>query len=303
MEVNCKKLADLKGHSGPVYALCVGDKPNTIFSGGADQFVARWNLQNLEQDAFAAKFPASVYSIYYHADQNLLLVGTSNGTVHFVDLESKKEIKAMLHHTGPIFQILYSQPSDCFYFSSADGSVSVVSANNLQLLHRKIISDKKIRCLAIDLRSQQLIAGDGNGVIVVMNINDLQVVQQIQAHTSSVNALCFTPDGTRLLSGGKDAHLNFWTTKNYTLEKTVPAHNFAVYSIQFNPQLSLFATASRDKTVKLWSLNQLQPLLRINKENWDGHAYSVNSILWIANENKLVSAGDDRLLKIWELTN
>ena len=103
------------------------------------------------------------------------------------------------------------------------------------------------------------------------------------------------------MSGGKDAHLNFWDVKSYSLLKSVPAHNFAIYDITFSPDHKLFATASRDKTLKIWDFKTMELLVRINKENFDGHVNSVNKLYWSTFNDYLISAGDDKSLIIWKI--
>lgn len=112
----------------------------------------------------------------------------------------------------------------------------------------------------------------------------------------------YSPDAKTLVSGGRDAHLNFWNVSDYTLIKSVPAHNFAIYDIVFSPDKSLFATASRDKTIKIWDAKTSDFLLRINIENSNGHTYSVNKLLWTSFNNYLISAGDDRKIRIFEIS-
>ena len=67
----------------------------------------------------------------------------------------------------------------------------------------------------------------------------------------------------------------------------------------FSPDGTYFATASRDKTVKIWKTENRQLLLRINKEQQDGHLNSVNKVVWT--EQGLVSTGDDRAIILWEI--
>ena len=122
------------------------------------------------------------------------------------------------------------------------------------------------------------------------------------AHEFSVNLVKYHPNGKYLLSGGRDAHLKIWDIKNdYELVKSIPAHNYAIYSIAFSPDNKLFATASRDKTFKLWDAENFDFLLRVNKENFDGHVNSVNAIFWSNYNNYLISAGDDRTIMLWEV--
>ena len=88
---------------GSVYALDNGPSENTIFSGSSDKFIALWNLKTLQAEKFAARFPAIIYTICHIPEKKKLLVGTSAGSIHIVDLNTMQEIKILQHHTAPIF--------------------------------------------------------------------------------------------------------------------------------------------------------------------------------------------------------
>jgi WD40 repeat protein len=95
--------------------------------------------------------------------------------------------------------------------------------------------------------------------------------------------------------------LNIWQVGDYELLKSIPAHPWAIYDIAYSPDSNLFATASRDKTLKIWDSKTFQPLEVIDKENYDGHQFSVNKLIWSSHNNYLISAGDDKAIMVWEI--
>ena len=105
MKIEVKKISSLTGHIGAVYALAQGLSQSTVFSGSSDKLVALWDLETMQAEKFAAQFSAIVYAICSVPEKNMLIVGTSAGSVHVIDLENKKEIKILQHHTEAIFDI------------------------------------------------------------------------------------------------------------------------------------------------------------------------------------------------------
>ena len=85
------------------------------------------------------------------------------------------------------------------------------------------------------------------------------------------------------------------------MTQSIAAHDGAIYDIAYSPNSDLFATASRDKTVKIWDAKTFQLLEVLNKEDYDGHQYSVNKLIWSTYNNYLISAGDDRTIIVWEI--
>ena len=301
MRLHIKKVATLTGHSGSVYALDSGPSEYTFFSGSSDKFVALWNLKTFEAEKFAAAFPYPVYSVCHIPEKKLVLVGTSAGSIHVLDLEKKEEIKIVQHHTSAVFDIRYSLQTNCFYSAGGDGNFAVCSLDSLSLIKIKKLCDAKARSIDINYHASEIAVAAGDCNIYIFDLVTLESKTVFSAHRFSVNSLRYSPDRKILLTGGKDAHLNIWQTQNYQLIKSIPAHNFAIYDIVFSPDASLFATASRDKTIKIWDAKTLELLARINKENFDGHLNSVNKLLWSTSTNYLISTGDDSAIMVWEV--
>tara|TARA_B110000114_G_C15023600_1_gene369941 strand:+ start:244 stop:1158 length:915 start_codon:yes stop_codon:yes gene_type:complete len=301
MSIDVKHIATLAGHSGCIYAMDAGISESTIFTGGSDLIIALWNLDTLSTEKFAASLPAAVYTICHIPEKNILLAGTTTGSVHILDLEKNQEIKILQHHTAPIFDIKYSLKTNCFYTAGGDGNFAVCSLDTLSLIKIKKLSDKKVRNIDFNYVTSEIAVALGDCTILVFDLYTLEVKTDFIAHQLAANVVRYSPDGKFLLTGGRDAHLNIWQTDNYELIKSIPAHNWAIYDIVFNPDTTLFATASRDKTIKIWDAKTYQLLHRITKENNEAHTHSVNKLLWSTYNNYLVSVGDDRVVMVREI--
>jgi WD40 repeat protein len=301
MPVNITKIATLKGHNGSVYTLAEGVSESTFFTGSSDHYAALWSLEKLEQENFAAKFPAIIYALCHIPEKKLLIAGTSAGSIHVLDLEKKLEVKSLVHHTGPVFDIKYSLKSNSFYSASGDGNFAICSLESLSLIKIKKLCDEKVRSIDVYHPSSEIAVASGDCMVRIFDLFSLEEKQTFKAHELSANVVRYSPDGNLLFTGGRDAHLNIWDARSYSLIKSIPAHNFAVYDIVFSPDRNLFATASRDKSFKIWNMNTLEVLARVNKENYEAHANSVNKLIWSTYKNYLISTGDDRMIMIWDV--
>ena len=321
--IEVKKIAELTGHNGAVYALEQAENPESFYSGSSDNIVAKWNLETLSAEKFAARFSSIVYSLCLVPEKNILLAGTSEGKIHVIDLKEKKEIKILQNHTQPVFDIKYGPPlalplnkgensaggGGIILSASGDGTIAIISTENFSTIKIIKLCNEKLRAIDIYENHAAIACGDGMIRIIDLAGNAPALKGEIQATlgkgTNSIYSVKFSPDGKYLLSGGKDAHLNKWLfqpqTSDFELETSIPAHNYAIYSIVFSPDEKLFATASRDKTIKIWNAETFELLLRINKENHEGHINSVNKLLWSNFSNYLISTGDDRKIMIWEI--
>ncbi|MGB3947037.1 MAG: WD40 repeat domain-containing protein [Bacteroidia bacterium] len=303
MNLNVNKIETFTGHNGAVYAIDSGASDFLFYTSSGDKYVALWSLKKLQAEKFAASFPSAIYSLKYVFEKNTIIVGTTEGKIHVIDLNEKKELKILQNHSAPVFDIKYSIKTNCFYTTSADGCIAVCSLENFSVLKIKKVSNAKIRSIDFSPVTDEMAVASGDGKVYVLDLYTLNVKKVFSAHQFSTNSVKFSPDGTLLLTGGRDAHLNVWsTTEDYILFKSIPAHNFAIYDIVFSPDGLLFATASRDKTIKIWDAITIDFKVRISKENYDGHVNSVNKLLWTTYNKYLVSVSDDRAIMVWDIS-
>tara|TARA_B100000767_G_C19764995_1_gene537086 strand:+ start:656 stop:1573 length:918 start_codon:yes stop_codon:yes gene_type:complete len=301
MGVEVKQIAALAGHNGCIYALEQGLSEHTVFTGGSDKFIALWNLKTLKAEKFAASLPSPVYAICHIPEKQLLLAGTTTGSVIILDLEKKEEIKILQHHTAPIFDITYSLKTNCFYTAGGDGHFAVCSLDTLSLIQIKKLTNEKVRNIDFNYTTSEIAVALGDHKVLVFDLQTLDHKTDFMAHQSAVYVVRYSPDGKFLLTGGKDAHLNIWNVENYEVIRSIPAHNWAIYDIVFNPDATLFATASRDKTIKIWDAQSHELLKRITKTKFEGHTHSVNKLFWSSYHNYLVSVGDDKRVMVRDI--
>ncbi len=289
------KKQEIIGHSAAVYALIANKQ--FVYSGSADNYVARWLTATGEQDKFAIKFEQSVYALEFFGG-NLLAVGLADGGLHIFDFENRTELKYFTQHTKAIFSITYNAPKQQLYVSDAEGNLSVWHANSLELLIYIPLDCGKIRSMAVSTTGDHFVLACQDGNLRILETEFFNEMHTINAHKDGSTAVLFHPTNEDLLiSGGKDALIKIWNWKEESLVETIVAHNFAVYDLISIYEGKQFVSASRDKTIKVWNSSDFSFVQRLESKN-GGHRHSVNALAKI-DEERFVSCSDDKRIILW----
>src|SRR6201985_1627074 len=134
--ITVEKIAELTGHTNPIFTAELSQKPGILFTGGNDKGVVEWSLKNFNFIKVMFPVPASVYAIHCPAGFPYLFAGLRTGDVAVFDFLEQKVIKLLKHHTKPIFDIKSSGNKNELLVASEDGTVSIWNMDNLELLHK-----------------------------------------------------------------------------------------------------------------------------------------------------------------------
>src|SRR6202012_2172630 len=100
-----EKIAELTGHSNPIFTLELSQKPGILFTGGNDKGLVEWSLESNAFIKVMFQVQASVYAIHGPVGRPLLFTGLRNGDVFVFDFIEQNITKILKYHSAPIFDI------------------------------------------------------------------------------------------------------------------------------------------------------------------------------------------------------
>lgn len=289
------KVANLEGHEHPIYALCISQKSHILFSGGGEGAVVEWSLKNMAPIKVMYKTRASIYALHCPTSLPLLISGDRLGQISVFNFIEQKLVFQKQLTTQPIFG-LYSI-EHLLYFTSEDGKLRVFDLEKLEIVSEISISDQALRSITYD-GTDTIYLGSKDNRIYHYSIKNERVIKSDEEHTLPVFSLCYDSKKNRLLSGSRDAQLKVWSDG---IAHNIPAHLYAINSIVNIPDKGLYVTASMDKSIKAWDADTLDLLAIGDSNRNEGHLKSVNALAYTSFENYLISAGDDRMIMVWNL--
>lgn len=290
----------LIGHQNPIYTLAVDSSKGLLYSAGNDKGIVEWDLNTQSFKRVLCTVPSSVYTLCLIPEKDLLIAGMRNGEVLVIN-KVKPELLAKLKvDKGAVFNVQYLENKDELIAIGEEGKAYVWNADTFELLYSFRISKDTVRSIAINDAQNYISFGDKDGFIYIHDSNDFHQIAAKKIHDKSVTSLEFV--GNTLLSGGRDAKLYKLEAPSLQESLDIVPHMFTVYGIKMVDNNGDFVTVSRDKTIKLWN-SEFKLVKNVSRDKGiDSHHLSINSLAFDRERKLLATAGDDKIVKIWQFS-
>lgn len=152
-----------------------------------------------------------------------------------------------------------------------------------------------------------VLSGSRDKTIVAWNLTREDVTsygtarRSLRGHGHYIQDVVISSDGQFALSSSWDGMLRLWDINSGTTTRKFVGHGKDVLSVAFSADNRQIVSGSRDKTIKLW--NTLGECKYTIEEQ--GHTEWVSCVKFSPNTQNpvIVSAGWDKLVKVWNLTN
>lgn len=125
--------------------------------------------------------------------------------------------------------------------------------------------------------------------------------KRLTGHSHFVQDVAISVDGMFALSGSWDGTLRLWDLSSGQTTRRFIGHTRDVLSVAFSADNRQIVSGSRDRKINLWNtLGQLKYSI-----TEDGHKEWVSCVRFSPAQNAplIVSAGWDKLVKVWNLTH
>ncbi|TDZ19717.1 putative coatomer subunit alpha [Colletotrichum orbiculare MAFF 240422] len=183
----------------------------------------------------------------------------------------------------------------------------------------------------IDFHKTQplFVSGGDDYKIKVWSYQTRRCLFTLNGHLDYVRTVFFHHELPWILSASDDQTIRIWNWQNRSLICTMTGHNHYAMCAQFHPKDDLVVSASLDQSVRVWDISGLRKkhsaptsmtfedqVARANQNQTDmfgntdavvkfvleGHDRGVNWVAFHPTMPLIVSAGDDRLVKLWRMS-
>lgn len=217
------------------------------------------------------EYEALVNSLCFAASGKSLILGFQDGTVKVRDWITRQETKIISAGSNGVSALQLSP----------DGLMLAVGGQS------KRVGSPAERFEPCDVR--------------IYSLRDNTLLRTLQGHQDKIAAMTFSPDGSTLVTCDTyQGAIRVWEVKTGALKETLKGHRYPVRSLAFSPDDLLLASGSSDNSIRLWDFSPVANNQSRETISVFGHNEAVTSILFTA-DGQLLSAGQDRMVKIWKL--
>ena len=189
--------------------------------------------------------------------------------------------------------------------------------------------DGPVRGIDFHRTQPMFVSGGDDYKIKVWSYQSRRCLFTLNGHLDYVRTVFFHHEQPWILSASDDQTIRIWNWQNRSLICTMTGHNHYAMCAQFHPKEDLIVSASLDQSVRVWDISGLRKkhsaptsmtfedqMARANQQQADmfgntdavvkfvleGHDRGVNWVAFHPTLPLIVSAGDDRLIKLWRMS-
>jgi WD40 repeat protein len=258
---------------------------------------------------------------------------------YYLNAVSRGERHSLVGHTAIVRALAYHPGGTRLASCGEDGTIRIWEVATGRSVRTISLSRPGVQALAYHPDGQRLASGSSDKIVRIWDADTGLLVRALEGHTDLVNHLEFSPDGQRIASCGRDATVRVWDVNDGRFVRELKGHQDSVLELAYSPDGRWLASASVDGTVKLWGAAGGELVRTIGKNMgvveslafspdskrlatgdapirvWDpatgeeslvlpGHTGGgVLAMTFSPDGKRLVSAGRDKMVRVWDATN
>ena len=226
-----------------------------------------------------------------------LILGS--GTAREVRTESDKKpvlLHALNGHGNRIYWADFSPNGRFVVTASGDNSARVWNVKTGRQVLNLGGHPSHVFCADFSPNSGRLATVWGND-IKIWGIPGGALQQTLSGHTAKVRTARFNASGNRVVSTSEDGTTRIWDVAGGREIKSIQVTNQGwTYSAAFHPRGGSIAVGAHGGLLGIYDVNS-----GARQNDLRGHSRAVNVVRFNRTGNKLVSAGVDNSIKIWEI--
>jgi len=218
-EVSFGEMRYLKGHKQSATCLCLTSDERTVYSGGKDCAILRWDVETGKKDVFpggknlfqSGGHFSRVLSMSWVEERNLLLSAGADRMVRLWDPRAPPKtpcIEKLLGHHAPVTCVASDSDGSHFYSASLDKSLKVWDFASRKAINTLFGHVTGITAMDLYNKGRPVTGGADKTARLWKLDKDTHLM--FSKHTCPVDAVAIL-DSDRFVSGSQDGNLLLWS--------------------------------------------------------------------------------------------
>lgn len=289
---------NIKGSAGAVTAMNVSPDGRYLASVSADLTPRIWDLKEGRQVLKLGKLDGIANVALFLPDSLSFLTADDSGKIELWNILGAKKVRTFSGHAGPVTALGLSADGTTIASAGADRSVRVWQAQDGKQIALFRDLPAPLRSLSIGPTGQFLLGGGDDGIVRIWELRTGAQVQSYAGHAGPVRTVTFGRDETEFLSAGDDGSVRFWYADKPQAIRVYTGAGSAVTAMAVSPSLNRVAAGTAGGALVVWPAEKTQP-----EKTLAAHGGVVRQVAFDIGAERIVSAGDDSVTKIWDIAS
>jgi nucleoside phosphorylase len=176
-----------------------------------------------------------------------------------------------------------------------------------------------VLAVAWEPEGNRIASAGGDGVVRVWDVDSTQTLLTYRGHAwlfekvnwlPKIYTIAWSPEGLRLASAGDGRKVYVWDATTGQTITEYEGHSGMlsnVFALAWSPDgkriVSACSTAGLDKTVHVWNAKPGSAILRYDSSYGLMPNFSVSSVAWSPQGDRIASTCGDKTIRLWDATN
>ena len=330
---------EFKGHTGTITALAVSPDRRYLASSSADRSVRLWPLRRRAGEVSASRTVAAEMStaLAFSSDGQQLAQAAPDYSIRVYNLRTRRSWLRLRAHDTPVQRLRFTRDGRLFSSSSdiplqpwaqlTNGTPSqLVDTGNVVALAalpngralftaglskpgicwwsldaeacttRFPVSAEVVRSMDISNTGRYLAVAGSGGFAMLWNLESKLPTTVLTGHRDDVRSVEFSPDGRRVLTASLDGSVREWDVPKGSTRRALPLPAGA-YVARYAPHDEQIAVGLQSGVVTFYDAAS-KPTHR-----HQAHSDWVMDLSFLADQAAYITAGADRRLALWDLSD
>ncbi|KAJ3333383.1 WD repeat-containing protein 90 [Blyttiomyces sp. JEL0837] len=294
------KIHDLAAHSSVTTCLRISPKSGKIMvTGGEDRKVNLWTLGrtapvlvDTPQQSLSGH-ASSIESVTIDWPEEIVVAGSSSGTIKLWDLEHAKVVRTMMGHKQAVSSVEFHPFGEFFASGSADSSVKIWDIRRKGCIQTYVGHQAAVPVLRISPDGRWIITGGTDGMTKLWDMTAGKILQTFTVTNAEVVTAAFNPVELMMATICSDQKIRFYDLETLGEICTSEPLSTKPRAMEFHGDGQQLFVACQD-SLQVWSWEPLgqQDIISMPWPNV--------SDIKIVSEGKLLGASlDQNLVGIW----